>query len=130
MFAVMFYWMGLIESRLFTPDVRKTKGKLCYTNAMNLKHMRTRLQQHLPDLRQQYGVRDLWLFGSYVRDEQSEESDLDVLVAFDNPHLSLIQFIQLELELSELLEVKVDLVERDSLKPAIGQHILHEAVAI
>lgn len=114
----------------FTPGIRKTKRKLCYTNAMNLKQMRTRLQQHLPDLRQQYSVRDLWLFGSYVRDEQLEESDLDVLVAFDNPHLSLIQFIQLELELSELLEVKVDLVERDSLKPTIGQHILHEAVAI
>jgi uncharacterized protein len=75
-------------------------------------------------------VRNLSLFGSYVRDEQSEESDLDVLVAFENPHLSLIQFTQLELELSELLGIKVDLVERDGLKPTIGQYILHEAVPI
>lgn len=88
------------------------------------------IKQVLPELRQQYGVRDLWLFGSYVRREQKQESDLDVLVKFDNPQLSLIEFIQLELELSKLLGVKVDLVERDTLKPAIGQRILHEAVAV
>lgn len=92
--------------------------------------MKTRLQQQLPDLHRRYGVRDLWLFGSYVRHEQSKDSDLDVLVTFDNPHLSLIQFIQLELELSELLGVKVDLVERDSLKSTVSQHILHEVVTV
>jgi predicted nucleotidyltransferase len=88
------------------------------------------IQKALPKLRQKYGVRDLWLFGSYVRGEQQQKSDLDVLVEFDNPHLSLIEFIQLELELSELLEVKVDLVEKATLKPTIGQRILHEAIAV
>ena len=88
------------------------------------------IQKALPKLRQRYGVRNLWLFGSYVRGEQKQESDLDVLVTFDNQQLSLIEFIQLELELSKLLSVKVDLVERDTLKPAIGQRILHEAVAV
>ncbi len=88
------------------------------------------IQDALPELRQQYGVRDLWIFGSYVRGEQSKDSDLDVLVAFDNPYLSLIQFIQLELDLSKLLGVKVDLVEADNLKPTIGQRILQEAVAV
>lgn len=87
---------------------------------MSLQEMETRLQQQLPNLQQRYGVRDLWLFGSYVRNEQAKDSDLDVLVTFDNPHLSLIQFIQLELELSELLGVKVDLVERDSLKSTVA----------
>lgn len=70
------------------------------------------------------------MFGSYVRNEQTRDSDLDVLVALDNPHLSLIQFIQLELELSALLGVKVDLVERDSLKPTIRQNILREVVGV
>lgn len=88
------------------------------------------LQQHLPDLRQRYGVRNLWLFGSYVRAEQTENSDLDILVSFDNPRLSLIRFIQLELELSKLLGIKVDLVEREGLKPAIGQYVTVESVAI
>ncbi|HID51203.1 MAG TPA: DNA polymerase III subunit beta [Anaerolineae bacterium] len=88
------------------------------------------IQNALPELRQQYGVRDMWLFGSYVRAEQDSESDLDILVTFDNPHLSLLEFIQMEYELSDLLGVKVDLVERDTLKPDIGKRILDEAKAI
>lgn len=97
---------------------------------MNLQEMQIRLRQHLPDLTRRYGVQGLWLFGSYVRNEQTGDSDLDILVALDNPHLSLIQFIQLELELSALLGVKVDLVERDSLKPTIRQNILREVVGV
>jgi uncharacterized protein len=97
---------------------------------MTLDEITAVLQQHLPDLRQRYGVRNLWLFGSYVRAEQTENSDLDVLVTFDNPRLSLIQFIQLELELSKLLGMKVDLVEREGLKPTIGQYVIEESVAI
>ncbi len=88
------------------------------------------IQRVLPPLRHQYGVRDLWLFGSYIRAEQGAESDLDILVAFDNPHLSLIEFIQLEQELSQLLGVRVDLIERDTLKPDIGKRILQEAIAL
>jgi predicted nucleotidyltransferase len=81
----------------------------------------------LPALRQQYGVKDLWLFGSYVRAEQQEVSDLDVLVSFENPTLSLIEFIQLEQKLTDLLGVRVDLVEKETLKPGIGQRVLQEA---
>ena len=83
---------------------------------MNSQEIATRLQTILPEIRQEYGVRDLWLFGSYVRSEQTNTSDVDILVTFDNPHLSLIEFIQLEQKLTSLLGVKVDLVERDSLK--------------
>lgn len=84
----------------------------------------------LPDLRQQYGVKELWLFGSYVRAEQNEVSDLDVLVSFENPNLSLIEFIQLEQKLSELLGVRVDLVEKETLKPGIDQRVLQEALPV
>ena len=97
---------------------------------MNSQEITNRLQTILPELRQEYGVRDLWLFGSYVRSEQTENSDVDILVTFDNPHLSLIEFIQLEQQLTAVLGIKVDLVEREMLKPAIGQNILQEAVAL
>jgi predicted nucleotidyltransferase len=89
-----------------------------------------RLQVMLPGLRQEYGVSDLWLFGSYVRSEQTTDSDVDILVTFDNPSLSLIEFIQLEQHLSAVLGLKVDLVEREMLKPTIGENILQEAIAI
>jgi predicted nucleotidyltransferase len=84
------------------------------------------LQAHLPELRERYGVRGLWLFGSYLRGEQRKGSDLDVLVEFDRVP-SFFEFMRLERYLSELLKMKVDLVMKSALKPAIGRHILEEA---
>jgi len=84
------------------------------------------LQAHLPELRERYGVRELWLFGSYLREEQRKGSDLDVLVEFDHVP-SFFEFMRLERYLSELLKMKVDLVMKSALKPAIGRHILEEA---
>ena len=83
------------------------------------------LQAHLPELRERYGVRELSLFGSYLRGEQRKRSDLDVLVEFDRVP-SLFEFIRLEHYLSELLKIKIDLVMKSALKPAIGRHILEE----
>ncbi|PIV23971.1 MAG: DNA polymerase III subunit beta [Deltaproteobacteria bacterium CG_4_8_14_3_um_filter_45_9] len=84
------------------------------------------LQAHLPELRERYGVRELWLFGSHLRGEQRKCSDLDVLVEFERVP-SLFEFVRLERHLSELLKMKVDLVMKSALKPAIGRHILEEA---
>ncbi len=87
------------------------------------------LRERLPELSEQYSVESLALFGSWARGEQSPDSDLDVLVTFrENP--SLLRFIELEGRLSDLLEVKVDLVMRTGLKPAIGERILEEAVPV
>ena len=88
------------------------------------------LRVHLPELRERYGIRTLGVFGSYVRGEQTPRSDLDLLVEFDGRPLTLIQVISLEQHLSDLLGIKVDLVEKKTLKPAIGRHILQEVVPI
>lgn len=84
------------------------------------------LRAHLPELRERYGVRTLSIFGSYVRGVQGRRSDLDLLVEFDERPLTLIQFVELEGYLGDLLQVKVDLVEKSALKPAIGRRILQE----
>jgi predicted nucleotidyltransferase len=87
------------------------------------------LRQQLPELAEKYHVRSLEVFGSYVRDEQTSESDLDVLVTFDKAP-GLFQFIELENRLSDVLGVKVDLVMKSALKPRLEQRILHEAVPV
>jgi uncharacterized protein len=87
------------------------------------------LRQQRPMLAEQYNVASLELFGSYVRHEQCKNSDLDILVTFSKPP-SLFKFVRLENYLSDLLRVKVDLVMKDSLKPAIGKNILQEAVPV
>ena len=84
------------------------------------------LRQHMPELSRRYRVRSLGVFGSYVRGESRGDSDIDLLVDLEERSLTLIQFIALENHLSDLLGVKVDLVERGALKSAIGRHILEE----
>ncbi len=88
------------------------------------------LQMHLPELQRSYGVRSLGIFGSFVRGEQQPASDLDILVEFDDRPLSLFRFIELENQLSDWLGVRVDLIEKSTLKPAIGRHILAEVVPV
>ncbi len=88
------------------------------------------LRQHLPALRERFHVRELWLFGSYVRGEQHRRSDLDVLVEFEEGPLTLLQFVALENYLSDLLQVKVDLVEKGALKPGIACRLVKEIVQV
>lgn len=83
------------------------------------------LRHEMPYLRERYRVRSLGVFGSYVRGEQRPDSDLDVLVDFDEVP-SLLTFVNLQNHLSDLLGVPVDLVMRDALKPRIGERILEE----
>jgi len=84
------------------------------------------LKSYMPELRERYGVVSMGVFGSFIRCEETLDSDLDILVEFDDRPLTLLQFIGLENELSDRLAVKVDLVEKHTLKPAIGRHILRE----
>lgn len=87
------------------------------------------LRQHIPMLTERYSVERLEIFGSYVRSEQKNDSDLDILVTFKEVP-SLLTFIAIENYLSDLLGIKVDLVMKDSLKPKTGQQILREAIPI
>jgi uncharacterized protein len=88
------------------------------------------LKATLPELRDRYGVISLGVFGSYVRGEQTPDSDLDLLVEFDHRPMTLLQFIALEYELSDRLQIKVDLVEKSVLKPHIGDRILQEVLPL
>ncbi len=87
------------------------------------------LESRKDDLKEKYNIREIGIFGSYVKGDQSDGSDLDVLVDFEEVP-GLLQFIEIENYLSDILDVKVDLVMKDSLKPVIGRYILNETVTI
>ena len=87
------------------------------------------LRGNMLDISDRYKVKSLGLFGSYVREEQRRGSDLDVLVEF-NEAPSLLKFLELENLLSDLLGIKVDLVMKSALRPAIGRRILDEVVPV
>ena len=83
----------------------------------------------LPELAERYHVRSLEVFGSYVRNEQTPESDLDVLVTYEQAP-GLFEFIELRDRLSGVLGVKVDLVMKTALKPRLEKRILDEALLV
>jgi len=98
---------------------------------ISLDRIRVVLRDRMTYFRSQYYVESLRVFGSYARGEQKKDSDLDLLVRFDDTApLTLIDYIDLRNELSSLLSVNVDLVDESTLKPLIGESILREAVEI
>jgi predicted nucleotidyltransferase len=78
-----------------------------------------------PGLRRRYPIRAMGVFGSYVRGEQHDGSDLDILVEL-GPGIGLLDYAGLQLELSDALGLKVDLANKRTLKPRIGERILAE----
>ncbi|HRS64162.1 MAG TPA: nucleotidyltransferase family protein [Spirochaetota bacterium] len=72
-----------------------------------------------------YHICRVGIFGSYVRDEQSEESDIDIIVDFDRP-VDLFAYANLVENLSSIVGAKVDLVSVKGLKPALRSKILEE----
>ena len=68
-------------------------------------------------------IESIALFGSYARGEQTQGSDLDLLVKF-NHKVSLLRIIQIQLDLQSRLGLKVDLLTHGALGPHIGPHIL------
>ncbi len=89
----------------------------------------SKLREIMPILAEKYSVKSLETFGSYTRGQQSKESDLDVLVEFHET-IDLFMYMELEEFLSEVLDIKVDLVMRDTLKPRIKEKILKEAIPV
>jgi predicted nucleotidyltransferase len=65
------------------------------------------------------------VFGSFARGEQTSNSDLDILVRFGK-RLNLFDLIGLEQELSEKLQLKVDLVTENSLSPLIRKEVMND----
>jgi predicted nucleotidyltransferase len=77
----------------------------------------------------EYSVKTIGVFGSVARDEQTGQSDIDLLVEFSKP-VGFVTFMRLENFLSEQLGNKVDLVTSDSLKPLIREDVLSEVIYV
>jgi uncharacterized protein len=81
------------------------------------------------EVAKEYSVKKIGLFGSVARNEQTPQSDIDLLVEFSKP-VGFVNFMRLENFLSEQLGERVDLVTPDSLKPVIRQDILSEVIYV
>ena len=79
-------------------------------------------------LEQKYKVKNIAIFGSYVRGEQNLDSDIDILVEFKEP-VGLL-FIHLADFLENILETKVDLITPDAIKPNRRKYIMEDLIYV
>ncbi|NPA62109.1 MAG: nucleotidyltransferase family protein [Methanococci archaeon] len=88
------------------------------------------LRKHKKELKEKYKVKSIAIFGSYARNEQTEKSDIDILVEFYKTP-DYLKFFELEDYLSDLLGVKVDLVIKGAIKnPYIKKSIEEDLIYV
>ncbi|MBC8522116.1 MAG: nucleotidyltransferase family protein [Methanomicrobia archaeon] len=75
-----------------------------------------------------YGVKRIGLFGSYIRNEQKEKSDIDILVKYEEGMKTFDNYMDLKFFLEDLFDYKVDLVMSDAIKPRLKPYIMKEVV--
>ncbi|MFN8489190.1 MAG: nucleotidyltransferase family protein [Caldilineaceae bacterium] len=89
------------------------------------KNILTIIENHQEQLKN-FGVKRLGLFGSFVREEQNADSDVDLLVEFEPGKKTFKNFMRLCFYLEDLFQREVELVTPEALSPYIGPHILRE----
>lgn len=87
------------------------------------------LTQHKPELQRRFGVLHMALFGSRARDHAREDSDADVLVAFDGP-ASSARYFGVQFYLEDVLGCPVDLVTEKALRPQLRPFVERDAIHV
>lgn len=82
----------------------------------------------LPLLRK-YGILSASVVGSVARGQQTTKSDIDIVIEVIQP-ISLLTFARIKLELEEILQTKVDLIERSALKPRLRKYLLKDEISL
>lgn len=94
-----------------------------------LDEIKTLIRQHGDVLAEKYGIAVVGIFGSYVRGEQKEESDLDLLTEILRP-ISLLELVGAEIYLSENLGMKVDMIPKRNVREELREIILQETIPL
>jgi len=95
----------------------------------NTQDILTKLKELKPIIVARYKAREIGLFGSFVRGQQSTSSDIDVLVEFEE-EADLFDLIGLTLYMEEALQRKVDVVPKRALRVELRDTVLHEMIAL
>ena len=94
-----------------------------------LHEIRSILSAHVDELRDRYGITNIAVFGSVVRGEAREDSDVDILADFPL-NIGLFELCSAENHLCDLLGMDVDLVPRNAVRSELQEQILGEAIAV
>lgn len=95
----------------------------------NIEEIKIILNKNKIQFLKMFKVKEIGIFGSYLKNEQTNKSDLDILVEFEG-QVDFFDYLELEEYLTDLLGIKVDLVMKKALKPNIGRNILKEVIYV
>ena len=88
--------------------------------------IREKLEKSKPHLNKVFHVKEIGIFGSYVRSEDNQYSDIDILVEFEKGHKDFFNYMRLKYRMEQLLGRKVDLVIKEAVKPRLRERIFNE----
>lgn len=95
----------------------------------NVNEIIAKLKELKPAIEKDFNITELGVFGSFVRNEQKEGSDIDILIDYKDG-TSILTLGGLQYMLSELFNTRVDIVMKKSLKKRIGKQILSEVIYV
>jgi hypothetical protein len=97
-------------------------------NAKNIDDVLDILRQNKADMHERFGVLDIAVFGSTARGDRSANSDIDIHVELKKESLEFYNFMDLKFFLEEILDSKVDLGIKDSIRKELKDRILEESI--
>lgn len=93
---------------------------------MDITEIKQKLVTNNARIKEAFHVKELGIFGSFVKGKQKKGSDIDLLVTFDKGYKDFFNYMRLKSCLEEMMGVKVDLVMKEALKPRLKEKILNE----
>ncbi len=102
-------------------SVQTTKSKF-----LSLEQVLEFLRAHKQEFHEQYGIERIGVFGSVLRDELRDDSDIDIAIEMDSSRKSLRNFLAFKRELEKTFNRSVDLGIESTLKPAIKESIARD----
>jgi len=93
---------------------------------MNIMEIKKIFEKEKNYISKNFYVKEIGIFGSMVRGEQREESDIDILIELEKGHKDFFNFMKLKYYLEEILGRKVDLVIKNAIKPELKERIFKE----
>jgi len=93
---------------------------------MDVDRIEREMEEKKVYIKKVFHVREIGVFGSFIRGEQTASSDIDVLVDFERGHKDFFNYMKLRYYLEELLQRKIDLVIKNAVKPRLRKRIFSE----
>jgi len=96
----------------------------------NINEIKSILEIYKPIIKEKFRIKEIGIFGSFVRNEETTKSDIDILIDFDKDGKTFDNYMNLKYFLEDLLGLEVDLIMKGALKEELKDIILSEILYV